>query len=212
MSAATLEERYRRLLAWYPRSYRKSSGPEILAVLMAGAGDGQRRPGPAEILDLVTGGLRMRLRPPGRVPGPVTAAAWLLCAGAAAQVAAVAVAVATSAGLRTAAASATGAAIWHAEMLAHPLTVIAWGAAATTAWLFLAWASRRGHDWARGLVTALAALCSLEVLDCLAGHYASYARGDLVTTLVLWPLSCAALILLHTRPASRFYRPEAVRG
>ena len=39
-----LERAYRRLLAWYPREFRRENGQEILAVLMAGAPDGQRRP------------------------------------------------------------------------------------------------------------------------------------------------------------------------
>jgi hypothetical protein len=43
-----LERAYRRLLGWYPLEFRDENGPEILAVLMAGAPDGQRRPGLAE--------------------------------------------------------------------------------------------------------------------------------------------------------------------
>jgi hypothetical protein len=42
---AHLERAYRRLLAWYPRAFRRENGQEILAVLMACATDGQRRPG-----------------------------------------------------------------------------------------------------------------------------------------------------------------------
>jgi len=38
-----LERAYRRLLAWYPWEFRHEHGPEILAVLMAGAPDGQHR-------------------------------------------------------------------------------------------------------------------------------------------------------------------------
>ena len=43
-----LEQGYRRLLAWYPSAYRREHADEILAVLMAGAGEGQRRPRLAE--------------------------------------------------------------------------------------------------------------------------------------------------------------------
>jgi hypothetical protein len=32
-----LERRYRRLLAWYPRPFRREQEEEVLAVLMAGA-------------------------------------------------------------------------------------------------------------------------------------------------------------------------------
>lgn len=57
-----LERRYRRLLAWYPAAHRSSHGEEMIGVLMASAGDGQRAPRPADALDLIAGGLRIRLR------------------------------------------------------------------------------------------------------------------------------------------------------
>jgi hypothetical protein len=56
-----LERGYRRLLAWYPRSFRRDQEDEMLAVLMAGARPGQRRPGLLETTDLVTGALTVRL-------------------------------------------------------------------------------------------------------------------------------------------------------
>ena len=59
-----LERRYRRLLAWYPRAFRRDHADEILGVLMAGAGEGQRRPRLAEAADLLWSGLKMRLRGP----------------------------------------------------------------------------------------------------------------------------------------------------
>jgi hypothetical protein len=43
--SADLERRYRQLLAGYPRAFRREHEQEIIAVLMAGAGEGQRRPG-----------------------------------------------------------------------------------------------------------------------------------------------------------------------
>lgn len=59
-----LEQGYRRLLAWYPRAFRRDHANEILGVLMAGAGEGQRRPRLAEAADLLWSGLKMRLRGP----------------------------------------------------------------------------------------------------------------------------------------------------
>ena len=56
-----LERGYRRLLAWYPRSFRAEQEEEMLAVLMAGARPGQRRPGLLETADLVTGAVTVRL-------------------------------------------------------------------------------------------------------------------------------------------------------
>ena len=52
-----LERAYRRLPGWYPREFRREHGQEILAVLMAGAPDGQRRPGLAQSADLIRSGL-----------------------------------------------------------------------------------------------------------------------------------------------------------
>ena len=45
MSDATqLERGYRRLLAFYPTAFRREHEQEMLAVLLAGAAEGQRRP------------------------------------------------------------------------------------------------------------------------------------------------------------------------
>ncbi|MEW2145414.1 hypothetical protein AB0869_21635 [Micromonospora vinacea] len=62
MSSDDLERRYRRLLAVYPWQHRRVYEDEMLAVLLAGARPGQRRPGAAEVRDLVGAGLRARLR------------------------------------------------------------------------------------------------------------------------------------------------------
>jgi hypothetical protein len=58
----SLETRYRRLLAWYPREHRAAHEEEMLAVLLAGAAPGQQRPAPGEALDVLRGGLAIRLR------------------------------------------------------------------------------------------------------------------------------------------------------
>jgi hypothetical protein len=62
--SAGLEQGYRRLLAGYPRAFRRDHADEILGVLMAGAGEGQRRPRLTEAADLLWSGLKMRLRGP----------------------------------------------------------------------------------------------------------------------------------------------------
>jgi hypothetical protein len=48
-----LERRYRRLLAFYPRAFRRHREQEILSVLMAGAAAGQRWPRLREATDLI---------------------------------------------------------------------------------------------------------------------------------------------------------------
>jgi hypothetical protein len=57
MSDMSLERGYRRLLAWYPRSFRREHDDEMLAVLMAGARDGQRRPRLMEAADVLRSAL-----------------------------------------------------------------------------------------------------------------------------------------------------------
>jgi len=67
--SAGLERGYRRLLACYPQPFRREQGEEMLAVLMAGARRGQRRPGLAEAADVIKSVLRMRLGPVRSGPG-----------------------------------------------------------------------------------------------------------------------------------------------
>jgi hypothetical protein len=59
--SASLERRYGRLLACYPRAFRSEHEQEILAVLMAGADEGQQRPRPAEAANLIKHALWMHL-------------------------------------------------------------------------------------------------------------------------------------------------------
>jgi hypothetical protein len=59
---ASLERRYRRLLAWYPRGHRDIYQDEMLGVLLEGAGPDRTRPTLAEAASLIGGALRYRLR------------------------------------------------------------------------------------------------------------------------------------------------------
>ncbi len=59
--SAGLERRYGRLLACYPRAFRREHEQEILAVLMAGAHEGQQRPRPGEAANPIRHALWMRL-------------------------------------------------------------------------------------------------------------------------------------------------------
>src|SRR5215469_8754357 len=61
--ADQLARGYRRLLACYPVWYRRVHEAEMLAVLMADAPPGKRRPGIAEAADLLWGALRIRCQP-----------------------------------------------------------------------------------------------------------------------------------------------------
>jgi hypothetical protein len=71
MRDPALERRYRRLLAWYPAAFRREQEEEMLAVLLAGARRGQRRPALPESIDLIRSAIGIRARLLGsRRPGP----------------------------------------------------------------------------------------------------------------------------------------------
>jgi hypothetical protein len=70
---AALERRYRRLLALYPTAHRDEYGEEMLAVLMARAEAGQRRPRMGEAVDLARCALGARV---GGFVGGLADARW----------------------------------------------------------------------------------------------------------------------------------------
>lgn len=65
----SLERRYRRFLALYPKSFRAEREEEMVAVLMQGADPDQTRPRVSEAADLVAHGVRRRASAPFRGPG-----------------------------------------------------------------------------------------------------------------------------------------------
>lgn len=65
-----LERRYRWLLRAYPRSYRHEHQEEMLGLLLEMAVPGQRRPAFRDAVDLLRGGVRIRLRRLAGVFGP----------------------------------------------------------------------------------------------------------------------------------------------
>jgi hypothetical protein len=58
----TLERRYQRLLALYPKAFQRERGDEMLTVLMSGASDGQQWPRLDETTDLVRSAIPMQLQ------------------------------------------------------------------------------------------------------------------------------------------------------
>lgn len=83
-----LRRSYRRWLRAYPAWYRRERGLELLTTLLDDAAPGQRRPRLADVMSLIGGGIRARLRPPRRpvawaVNVMVTCSVGLLAAAAA---------------------------------------------------------------------------------------------------------------------------------
>lgn len=216
---ADLERGYGRLLSWYPRAFRRENGPEILAVLMAGAPDGQRRPGLAESADLIRSGLRMRLRPSGpRSARTVRAAVGLMIAGAAVSTANLI----NSVYMIIVLASIDDNKIHHVHLPEltgalqvppiRPLAValgFAGDLAVIALWLWMARAAAQRRNWARTAATALCSLATLDVSVALAEPRLISLTGGLdgVTVLALtWPVGAAAVCLLWCPASTAFFR------
>ena len=205
--SASLERGYRRLLAFYPRAFRRENEEEILAVLMACAQDGQTRPTLEAAADLVKGAARMRLRPRAGQPRTVFAAVRLMWAGAAAELAALITIIVSAASVRSAVMhthpAATPGAITHVVVaeVAVPIVI--------GVWLFLAWAMSRGRDAARFAFTAFFLLITMNMIITQAQGAAVYAPADLIAGAVVWFIALAAVVLSFAPASNRYFRSAA---
>jgi hypothetical protein len=223
--ATHLERRYRRLLAWYPKAFRREHEDEMLVVLMAGARNGRRRPGLADSADLIRNATWMRVRPWAKRPAPtVVWALRLMVLAAALELVALATVVGTQASLRAVIIARFPhftAAQWQAEVHAHILPVEIGAPIAAVVWLALAWANGRGYGWARGLLVGLFGFTSLSLLAAFAQHAATYAPADLIAGCALWLIGLLTLLLIfnprsdphyHQRPNPHDRKTPATAG
>jgi len=202
-----LERGYRRLLAWYPRSFRRDSEDEIVAVLLATAEEGQQRVSLTEAADLIRGALRMRLRPACPPPRSVRGAVRLMCAGAVVQLAAAVTMMVTAGAVRAAVASQPGLAAVQRSQELSLLTFREIGAVvAVGVWLLTAWAISQGRDVARFSFSSFFVLITLTVLIGLAQHGVSDAAADMIAGAAVWLIALATMVLIFTRQSNRYYR------
>ncbi len=190
--SAGLERRYRRLLACYPRAFRREHEQEVLAVLLAGARDGQKRPRPGEAADLITNAIWMRLRP--GVPRSQPTVLWAvrliyLCAA-----------------LRLLGVPILPATPGH---IADPLELgISWGVFA-----LLAWANGRGHSWARVLFAVWVAFHTLVLFYDLAHVSPSWAPvWAVLASVAFWLVEFSAVVLILSKPSSPYYRHKPAQS
>ena len=202
-----LERGYRRVLACYPKAFRRESEEEILAVLMATACEGQRRVGLAESVDLIMGAIKMHLGM-SRSPRPVLNAVRLMCLGAVLELAVLVTVLVTIGSVRSAIVYDFTAAQWHNAMLTQIVPLAAGAPISAGVCLWLAWANGRGYDWARPALMALVALLTLELLIGLGGGAALYAPADLIALTVPWLAGLAATVLIFSKTASPYYQQE----
>jgi len=202
-----LERRYRRVLACYPKAFRRESGDEILAVLLATAAEGQRRAGLAESADLLMGAVRMHLGL-SRSPRPVRNAVWLMCAGAVLTLADVVIVLVTLGGVRSAALHDLAARQWPTVMLTQVGFWLASAPIGAGVWLWLAWANGRGYHWARPAFVAFFCVLTTAVFFGLGEDALPYTLADLIATTVLWLVGVAAAVLIFSETASPYYQQE----
>jgi hypothetical protein len=202
-----LERRYRRVLACYPKAFRRESGDEILAVLLAMAAEGQRRGGLAESADLLMGAVRMHLGL-SRSPRPVRNAVRLMCAGAVLTLADVVTVLVTLGGVRSAAHHDLAARQWPTVMLTQAGFWLASAPIGAGVWLCLAWADGRGYHWARPAFVAFFCVLTTAVFFGLGEDALPYTLADLIATTVLWLVGVAAALLIFSETASPYYQQE----
>jgi hypothetical protein len=202
--SASLERGYRRLLATYPRWFRRENEQEILAVLMACAQDGQTRPRLEAAVDLLKGAVRMRLRPRPGQPRTVYAAVRIMWLGALAELGALLTVMTTAAAVRAAVArtypdgvSSANVHIFVDEVIA-PIVILLW--------LWLAWANSKGKDPARVVLVSFLGLMSLDIMGSLAQDAGTFAPADLIAGGVLWLIAFAAVVLIFTPASNRYFR------
>jgi hypothetical protein len=195
-----LEQKYRRLLAWYPRAFRRENGQEILAVLMTCAPEGQRRPGLAASADLIRSGLWMRLRP--SVPGSartVRAAVRVMYAGAAVTTLTLISSIISLADIGRSAATLRLAG--RNQPFAVAITVGIVSALIMIAlWMWMAWANGQGRNWARILSTVLFGLATLHL-------FGNKGVVQVVFALLTWLVGLTAVWLLWRPASSAFFKP-----
>jgi hypothetical protein len=205
-----LERAYRRLLAWYPRAFRRENGPEILAVLMACAPGGRRRPGLAESADLIKSGLWMRLRPGvPRSAGTVRAAVRLMYAGAAVSTANLIMLLVIIADIRAyhiMGGHRLPAALADQQMVSCLVPI--------ALWLWMARANGRGRNWARNLSTVLFSLATLDLTGAFGTPVVQLRLvpvlfGPAISVLT-WLIGLAAVWLLYRPAATAYFKPHGL--
>ena len=217
-----LERAYRRLLAWYPREFRREHGPEILAVLMAGAPDGQHRPGLAESADLIRSGLWLRLRP--SVPHSartVRAAVKLIYAGAAVSTVNLIIFLAVIVEIKAYHAilgyhlTAAQASQLNTLAIAVPIVL---DLVPIALWLWMAQETGRGRNWARVLSTMLFGLATLSLTSVFPQpvinisfvptvHISFVPALGAIVPVLTWLAGAASVWLLWRPASSAFFRP-----
>ena len=210
-TSSDLERGYRRLIACYPRSFRKDNEEEILTVLLATAGAGQRRPGLAESADLLRGAVRMRMGL-SRTPRTVLYGVRLMYLGAVGQLAVGITVILTAGHIRAAVQTAMAAyhnpaataQVMHAVNITLVLDRVILPVAIVL-WLFTAWANGKGYDWARVVAIGLFGFFCVGMLADLVQSTATYAPAAVIGSGVEWVIGLAAIVFILRKQSWPYY-------
>jgi len=130
-----------------------------------------------------------------------------MCAGAVVELAALITIMATAGSVKSTVIHSYPDA-WHGTLLHLTVDEIA-APIVISLWLWLAWANGRGRDVARLTFAAFFGLITLSMLGALAQDAAVYAPADLIAGAVEWSVALAAVVLLFSKPSSRYYQQGA---
>jgi len=221
-SSAQLERAYRRLVQLYPRSFRRESTEEIIAVLLATAREDQRYPSVLEAADLLRGAARMWLGL-SNCPRTVLYAVRLMYLGALSEIAVLVTLLVTADSIRTAGLAAAVRSLGPhpdhaaaAQETANAATVISTHLdgdilvllLATAGWLVLAMSSGKGWGPARPLAIILCAFyVALTAMDFSVGVLAIAPAAAIASTVTL-TIGVAAVSLLLARPSWPYYERQ----
>lgn len=101
---------------------------------------------------------------------------------------------------------------WRAEVTGALVPLVAAAVLATGFWIWMAWASGRGHRWAGILFALFFAVNTYGLVHGLAGGSATYARPALVAGGVLWCVELAAAVLIVRTGVLALVAARSARG
>jgi hypothetical protein len=189
-----LERGYRRMVALYPRAFRRDSEEEIVGVLMASARLGQRRVGLAESADLIRGAVRLHRGP--RLPRELLTAVRLAYVGAAAELGVLIVLLVTTVGLASASIRRYpdfSAAQWQAVVLGHLVVVATGGPVLLALWTWLACANARGNHTGRIAFWVVWGIIKAGIAAVVIAGFDTYGIGGVVAAAVLLVIHIGAM-------------------
>ena len=148
-----------------------------------------------------------RIQPPRSVLNAVK----LMYAGAALEVIALIVALATVSSLKSAILARhphyTSTQL-HTAQIAQTGAIVVGAVITIGLWLWMAWANGRGLNWAR---IASAVFFGINTLDLLISLFMVHAAATLIVGVLVWLVGLGAIVLIFNRESAPFYRQQPAR-